>query len=98
MCNCLQKIGTEGVKAAESSTISMSNFLSHFVSIAAERYEEYPSVSVSVIERVKDMRMDDKAITVNERMNQMSEWEETVEAMKQIKDSAPGKDGMRLGY
>ena len=53
---------------------------------------------VGVIERLKDKRVDDKAIGMDERMNEMSEWEETVEAMQQMEDSASGKDVMSRGY
>ena len=52
----------------------------------------------SVIERVNDMRMNDRAIAANERMNEMPDREEIVEAMREMKDSAPGEDGVRLRY
>ena len=98
MYKCLRKIGTKGVKAAESSMISISDFKSHFESVSRERYEEDPSVIESVIERVKDMRMEGRAIAANERMNEMPEREEIVKAMKEMRDSAPGEDGVRLRY
>jgi len=46
--------------------ISISYFKSYFESVSRERYEEDPSVIASVIERVNDMRMDDRATAANE--------------------------------
>ena len=98
MYKCLRRIGTKGVKAAESGLISISDFKSHFENVSRERYEEDPSVIASVIERVNDMRMNDRAIAANERMNEMPDREEIVKAMREMKDSAPGEDGVRLRY
>ena len=98
MYKCLRKIGTKGVKAAESNMIPINDFKTHFETVSRERYEEDPSVIARVIEKVKDMRMDDRATAANERMNEMPEREEIVKAMKEMKDSAPGEDGVRLGY
>ena len=98
MYKILRKIGTKGVKAADSGMISISDFKSHFESVSRERYEDDPSVIGSVIERVKDMRMKGRAISANKRMNEMPEREENVKAMKENNDSAPGEDGVRLKY
>ena len=98
MYKCLRKIGMKGVKAAESGMISISDFKSHFESVSCERYEEDPSVIASVIEKVNDLRMDGRAIVANDRLNVMPEREEIVKAMNEMKDSAPGEDGVRLRY
>ena len=55
----------------------MSEFESHFESVSRERY-----VIASVIERMKDVIMYDKTISVNEQMNEMSGWEERVKPIK----------------
>ena len=73
MYKCLRRIGTKGVKAAESCMISINDFKSHFESVSSERYEEDPSVIASVIERVEDMRADERASEANEFMNEMPE-------------------------
>ena len=44
----------------------MSDFKSHFDSVLQEMFEDYPSVFASMIEKVKDMRVDDRATTANE--------------------------------
>ena len=53
---------------------------------------------MSVIERVKDMRTDDKSTAANERMDEMTEEEKALKATKEMKDSAPGEDRVRSGY
>ena len=98
MYKCLRKIGMKGVKACESGTISISDFKSHFESVSSERYEEEPSVIASVIEKVNDLRMDGCAIAANERLNVSPDREEIERAMNEMKDSAPGEDGVRLRY
>ena len=86
------------MKAAERGLISISDSKSHFENVSRERYEEDPSVIASVIERVNDMRLNGRAIAANERMNEMPDREEIVKAMREMKDSAPGEDGVRLRY
>ena len=98
MYKCLRKIGMKGAKAAESSMISISDFKNHFESVSSVRYEEAPSVIASVIEKVNDLRRDGRVIAENERLNVMPEREEIVKAMKEMKDSAPGEDGVRMKY
>ena len=98
MYECLRKIGMRGVKAGESSTISISEFKNQFESVSRERYEEDPSVIASVIEKVDDLRMDDRAKAANDRLNVIPEREEIMKAMSEMKDSAPGEDGVRLRY
>ena len=98
MYKCLRKIGTKGAKAGESSTISVSEFKNQFESVSRERYEEDPSVIASVIEKVDDLRMDDRAKAANDRLNAIPEREEIMKAMSEMKDSAPGEDGVRLRY
>ena len=46
-----------------------------------------------VIERVDDLRWDERARRPNDELNLVPE-----RAMKDMKDSSPGKDGVRLQY
>ena len=59
-------------------------------------FEEDRSVLVSVFGEVKDLRRDDRAIEANERLNETLQTEESLKAMNEMKDSAPGEDGSRL--
>ena len=72
MYKCLRKIGTKGGKAPESTTITVSEFKEHFERVSKERYEEDPSVIASVIERVEDMRGNERARCANERLMRLS--------------------------
>ena len=56
------------------------------------------SLIVSVIEIVNDMQVDDSAHVANEWKDKIPEREEILKAMKEINDSTPGGDGVRLGY
>ena len=94
----LRKIGTKGSKAPESSMITVREFKEHFERVSSVRYEEDPSVIARVIEGVEDMRGDERAKRANDKLNEMPEREEIERAMKEMKDSSPGEDGVRLRY
>ena len=53
---------------------------------------------MSVIERVEDMRGNERARCANERLNEMPERDEIERAMKEMRESSPGEDGVRLMY
>jgi len=55
-------------------------------------------VMEEVIEGVQDLREDERAKEANEWMNETPEREEIETAMKEMKESAPGEDGVRIGY
>ena len=98
MYKCLRKIGTKGGRAPESSRIKVSEFKDHFERVSNVRYEEDPSVIARVIERVNDLRGDERARRANGKLNLMPERAEIERAMKDMKDSSPGEDGVRLRY
>ena len=99
MYKILRQLGTRGnKKLGMGGTLTAEDFREQFESVSAERYEVDPSVIEGVIERAKDLRMDAEAIVANEGMNVEPEREEIEEAMKEMKESAPGEDGVRIGY
>ncbi|KAI8519281.1 hypothetical protein Bbelb_025380 [Branchiostoma belcheri] len=98
MYKLLKQVGTKGMKAPNSCTIEVKEFKEHFERVSREMYEEAPSVLEGVIERVKDPRGTAKAFEANEILNRAPEREEIEEAMKEMTDSAPGEDGVRLRY
>ncbi|KAI8486755.1 hypothetical protein Bbelb_355030 [Branchiostoma belcheri] len=98
MYKLLKQVGTKGRKAPNSWTIEVKDFKEHFERVSRERYEEAPSVLEGVIERVNDLRGTAKAYEANEMLNRVPEREEIEEAMKEMTDSAPGEDGVRLRY
>ena len=98
MYKLLRKIGTKGGKAPESSMITIGEFKEHFERVSNVRYEEDPSVIARVIEGVVDMREDERAKRANDRLNLVPERDEIERAMKDMKDSSPGEDAVRLRY
>ena len=72
MYDCLRKIGTKRVNAAESCMISISDFKSNFESVSRERFEEDPNVIESVIERLKYMSMEGRVMVANEHVCDVS--------------------------
>ena len=62
MYNCLRKLGTRGIKGANSCMLTVNKFKDHFEQLMCDRYEEEPEVIEEVIEQVEDLREDEKAI------------------------------------
>ena len=98
MYKCLRKIGMRGRPAAKGTTVNANEFKEHFERVSKDRYEEEPSMIVETVNRAKDLRMDVRAQEANEFMNEVPEREEIEEAMKEMKESAPGEEGVRIGY
>ena len=76
----------------------MEEFREHFEKVSEQRYEVDPAVIGGVIEKVRDLRGCEKAREANECMNGELGREEIEEAMKEMKESAPGEDGTRMCY
>ena len=63
-----------------------------------ERYEEEHGVIERAVRRAKDLREWWRAIEANELMNEVPEREEIMKAMKEMRESAPGADGVKIWY
>ena len=99
MYKVLRVIGRKSWKKAPVSTsITASEFKEHFERVSEERYEREPGEIRATVERACDLRMDEKAREANEMMNESLTREEIVEAIGEIKESAPGMDEVRIGY
>jgi hypothetical protein len=98
MYKCLRKIGTRGCKAGASANICVNEFKEHFERVTCERYEEEPRVIERAVNGATDLRECERAKEANDRLNEVPEREEIVAAMKDMKESAPGEDGVRIGY
>ena len=98
MYDILKVIGRKGWKAPASQRITVEQFKEQFESTSAQRYEVEPNVIRQAVEGAHDLRGSVKAREANERMNEDVSREEVVIAMKEMKDSAPGEDGVRLLY
>ena len=98
MYKILREVGAKDAKAAQSVNIGLNDFKEHFERVSRERYEVEPRVIQEVIENARDLREDDRANEANDLLNEMPEREEIEKAMEEMKDSAPGEDGVRLRY
>ena len=85
-------------KAPPSVGITVEDFREHFEKVSQKRYEVDPAVIGGVIEKVQDLRGCEKAREANECMNGEHGREEIEEAMKEMRESAPGEDGLRMCY
>ena len=98
MYKCLRKIGARGKPAARSVNVTLQEFKEHFESVTKDRYEEDPAVIQGAVESATDLRRDERAREANELMNETPEREEIMKAMKEMRESAPGEDGVRVGF
>ena len=78
--------------------LASEQFKEHFESVSRERYEEEPEVIEGAVRNARDLRGDASAREANERMNEVPSVAEIEAAMKVMKESAPGEDGVRIGY
>ena len=98
MYKALEELGRRGMKAREGTNVTVSEFKEHFQRVSCERYEVDPVVIEGVLAGTRDLRGSAEAVLGNEGMNARIEREEIECAIKEIRESAPGKDGVRIGY
>ena len=98
MYKILKEIGRKEWKAPPSVGITVEEFKEHFEKVSEMRYEVDPAVIGRVIGEVRDLRGCEKAREANECMNGELVREEIEEAMKEMRESAPGEDGIRMCY
>ena len=104
MDRVLRNFGTRGWKTPVSTRANcslnspVSEFKEHFEALSRDRYEEDRAVIDEVLGRVRDLRGNRQAVEANELLNEEPRDEEIEELIKEVKDSAPGEDGVRIGY
>ena len=98
MYKALDRLAKREWKAPRSSTITVEQFRNHFEGITRDRYEELPGTIREAVCRARDLRDDAEARDVSEEMEEEPSEEEIRKAMREMKDSAPGEDGVRLDY
>ena len=84
--------------ATDCGNNRVEEFKEHFEKVSEMRYEVDPAVIGRVIGEVRDLRGCEKAREANECMNGELVREEIEEAMKEMRKSAPGEDGIRMCY
>ena len=98
MYKMLNELGRRGIRALEGTNVTVSEFKDHFERVSCERYEVDPGVIEGVVAGARDLRGSADAVLGNDSMNARIDRGEIECAIKEIRDSAPGKDGVRIGY
>ena len=98
MFKVLNELGRRGISVLEGTNVTVSEFKEHFESVSRDRYEVDPGVIEGVVSGAKDLRGSADAVLGNDSMNARIDRGEIECAIKEIRDSAPGKDGVRIGY
>ena len=98
MYKCLRRLGTRERPAARSMQLTVDEFKNHLKSISRDRYEERPEVIERGVRGAVDLWNESRAKEENKCLNVVPEGEEIREAMKETRESAPGLDGVRIGY
>ena len=95
----LRKMGLRDMKKAPTDTsITTDGFRKQFSKVSEERFENPPEEIDEAVDKAEDLRGSDQAKEWEERLNKVPDFEEVVEQMKLMRDSAPGEDGIRLSY
>ena len=95
----LRKLGRRGQKKATDTTNLMKEqFKEHFEKISKDRFENSPEEIDEVLSKIEDISQTETAQVWREELERVPEREEIVTQMKKMKNSAPGRDGVRLIY
>ena len=95
----LKKLECRGYKKAPTTTdITKEEFKVHFQKVSKDRFESDPQFLEEVVDMAEDLRGTAKAVEWEEKLNAVPEFEEMVEEMKLMRESAPGEDGVRLSF
>ena len=98
MYRILRKLGTRGNPTQNANQITAADFKEHFSSVSEKRNEREPEQIEEALEMVLDLRENEEAKGWNDMLNQRPEEEEIVAEMKNVKDSALGRDEVRMRY
>ena len=95
----LKKLGQRGrTTAPTTTTLTKEDFREQFKGVSEERFENRPEDIEEVLEEVIDIRDTEKAREWRQNLEEQPSKEEIVAQMRKMKNSAPGKDGVRLMY
>ena len=99
MYKIMKELGMRGKqRAGRGGMLKANDFKEQFENVSCERYEESPQEIEATVRNARNLRGDAKAREANERMNEVPTRREIVSAMDEMKESAPGEDGVRMLY
>ena len=95
----LRKLGKRGLtKGPQTSTITKEQFKEHFQKISKDRFENTPEEIEEIVNQMEDVSMDELAEQCRDFLETSPTNEEIRIQMKEMRESAPGEDGVRLIY
>ena len=97
MYKTLRKLGTRSQKHQAGTTISTDEFKAHFSNVSKDRYENDPGTLMNTVKQMPDKSKDVKFITAHQKLNTLPSEKEIMEALDEVRESAPGKDGVPHG-
>ena len=95
----LKQLGQRGkTKAPNTTTLTKEDFKNQFQQVSQNRFENDPEDIEEVLRQVEDISETEKAREWRNFLDEIPEKREILDQMRMMKDSAPGKDGVRLIY
>ena len=95
----LKKLGLRGMKKEKKGTsISTAQFCDHFKKVSEVKFENRPEDIEKAVDLLEDLRSGEEAEEWRSYLNKVPEYDEVIEQMKFMRDSAPGEDGVRLTF
>ena len=99
MYKILKELGVRGKRmAGRGGLLTANDFKGQFERVSSERYEVRPEVIEDAVRGARDLSRDERAIAANVRMNEVPSVREIEGVMKEMRESAPGEDGVRISY
>jgi hypothetical protein len=99
MYKILRSLETRKFKGPPSSTtLTTENFKEQFSKISNERYELSINEIDTAVGETEDRRNMEGTKEMGDFMNETPTKEEIIREMKNVKDSSPGQDGVRITY
>ena len=98
MYKTLRELGTRSQKHQTGPTISTDEFKAHFSNVSKDGYENDSGTLMNTVKQMPDKSKDVKFITANQKLNTLPSEKEIMEALDEVRESAPGKDGVRMVY
>ena len=92
------ELGGRDRNAMEGHNITKEEFKEHFRRVSQDRYEVEPQEMERTLREVKDLKNTQRAIDTRAEMNETPQEGEIRKAIMETKDSAPGKDCVRISY
>ena len=97
MYKVLKELGRRGWKGpTDTNTITTEEFRDHFKKVSEHRFENTPEEIQEAVDEIVDISDTERSREWSDMLEQTPEREEIVAEMKKMKESAPGREELRL--